>query len=214
MGGRARNLVFPPARIKRMMRSDKDVGKIAVSAPFLLSKALQLALEDFLTTAAELARQRSLSVITPDQLRHCVENEKRFKSLHRVVEHVPLTCNQVEETKKLSKGRNRNRKENNEEFFESVSKSKSVRRRNSERNGGKKRKKASKQSNVVTNQVVEQQTESMVMEHAGDTEQYANTASQSRQVENKDVSDTAPAEGLSVKVSLQSTAIEDNYDEE
>ncbi|GJD07704.1 Dr1-associated corepressor [Galdieria sulphuraria] len=196
MGGRARNLVFPPARIKRMMRSDKDVGKIAVSAPFLLSKALQLALEDFLTTAAELARQRSLSVITPDQLRHCVENEKRFKSLHRVVEHVPLTCNQVEETKKLSKGRNRNRKENNEEFFES------------------KRKKASKQSNVVTNQVVEQQTESMVMEHAGDTEQYANTASQSRQVENKDVSDTAPAEGLSVKVSLQSTAIEDNYDEE
>lgn len=88
MGGRSRNLVFPPARIKRMMRNDKDVGKIAVSAPFLLSKALQLALEDFLTTAANLAKRRSVSVITPDQLRLCVESEKRFRCLQRVVQHV------------------------------------------------------------------------------------------------------------------------------
>ncbi|GJQ08473.1 hypothetical protein GpartN1_g264.t1 [Galdieria partita] len=212
MGGRAKNLVFPPARIKRMMRSDKDVGKIAVSAPFLLSKALQLALEDFLTTAAELAKQRSVSVITPDQLRHCVENEKRFRSLQRVVEHVPYTSSPMEETKKLSKRRKTVRKENSEESVKNTNVVKSVKRRDSERSGGKKRKRTSKQVIVASKQV--EQTASIAVDHANDTEQCSSIASPNKQVAKETVPDTAPSESLLVKVSLQSTANEDNYDEE
>jgi len=209
MGGRAKNLVFPPARIKRMMRSDKEVGKIAVSAPFLVSKALQLALEDFLTTAAELARQKKVSVITPYQLRLCVEREKRFRSLQRVVEHVPLPSVQEEEkTSEIPKTRKKNKEEKTDE--KRRKKKVSSGKRVAERNGGKKRKSTTKQSKATKKDKL-QAVENVTKEHPSETEQCNGTTAQSTQ-DTMSAVPVPPPEIL--KVSLQSTANEDNYDED
>jgi len=39
---------FPMARIKKIMQSDEEVGKIALATPILISKALELFMRDLI----------------------------------------------------------------------------------------------------------------------------------------------------------------------
>lgn len=103
MGRRKGNSAFPVARIKKMMQSDDDVGKIATVTPVLVAKALECMMEQVLTEAAQVARDRHTRTVTPQHLRHCVLSNDAFDFLRPTLAHVqPL-----EEGGKVRKKRQR-----------------------------------------------------------------------------------------------------------
>ncbi|KAI8918132.1 hypothetical protein BC831DRAFT_483051 [Entophlyctis helioformis] len=58
------NTRFPAARIKKIMRLDEDVGKVAQVTPHMISKAVELFLKNMVEVAAEEARQRNVKKLT------------------------------------------------------------------------------------------------------------------------------------------------------
>lgn len=89
MGRRKGTSAFPVARIKKMMQSDDDVGKIATVTPMLVAKALECMMEHVLTEAAQVARDRHTRTVTPQHLRHCVVSNDAFDFLRPTLAHVP-----------------------------------------------------------------------------------------------------------------------------
>lgn len=91
---------FPPARIKKIMRTDKEVGKVAASVPVVISRALELFAEELIRQAGIVTISRGSRTLSPAHLKQCVFGVRRFDFLHDVVaavadvdaltgEHVP-----------------------------------------------------------------------------------------------------------------------------
>jgi len=89
MGKKRASVAFPVARIKKMMQSDEDVGKIATGAPLLVAKALEVVLEDLIRSAAGVATQCKARTISPQHLKQTVFQNEAFDFLHNIFEHVP-----------------------------------------------------------------------------------------------------------------------------
>mmetsp|Transcript_2438 Transcript_2438/g.10476 ORF Transcript_2438/g.10476 Transcript_2438/m.10476 type:complete len:319 (-) Transcript_2438:897-1853(-) len=89
MGRRKVASAFPPARIKKIMQADEDVGKIATSTPVLVSKALELIIEDLMRKSAAIAEERSSKSITPQHLKECVTREESYDFLRETFSKVP-----------------------------------------------------------------------------------------------------------------------------
>jgi len=62
------NARFPPARIKKIMQSDEEVGKVAAAVPVIISRALELFVENMLKKANEVTSRRGARTLTPSHL--------------------------------------------------------------------------------------------------------------------------------------------------
>ncbi|ELQ75571.1 Class 2 transcription repressor NC2, alpha subunit (DRAP1) [Trachipleistophora hominis] len=67
---------FPTARIKKIMQSDEDVGKISTYAPVVLGKATELFLFELVNAAVKLAESDKRKVEVEDLERVVKENEQ------------------------------------------------------------------------------------------------------------------------------------------
>ncbi|OMH85510.1 DNA polymerase epsilon subunit C [Zancudomyces culisetae] len=56
---------FPVARIKRIMQMDEDVGKMSQATPVLISKALEMFMQNIINDVAQEARKANLKRILP-----------------------------------------------------------------------------------------------------------------------------------------------------
>jgi len=83
------NARFPPARIKKIMQSDEDVGKVAQPVPVIISRALELFVENLLKKTNDITTQRGARTLTPSHLKMCIKSEKRFDFLKELVSSVP-----------------------------------------------------------------------------------------------------------------------------
>ncbi|CAN8075103.1 unnamed protein product [Agarophyton chilense] len=88
MGRRKGTSAFPVARIKKMMQSDDDVGKIATVTPVLVAKALECMMENVLHEAADIAHSRHSNTILPQHLKACVMRNESFDFLRHVFKRV------------------------------------------------------------------------------------------------------------------------------
>ncbi|CAN8270114.1 unnamed protein product [Cochlearia groenlandica] len=80
---------FPAARIKKIMQADEDVGKIALAVPVLVSKSLELFLQDLCDRTYEITLERGAKTVSSLHLKHCVERYNVFDFLKEVVSKVP-----------------------------------------------------------------------------------------------------------------------------
>ncbi|CAN6926312.1 unnamed protein product [Brassica oleracea] len=80
---------FPAARIKKIMQADEDVGKIALAVPVLVSKSLELFLQDLCDRTYEITLERGAKTVSSLHLKHCVERYNVFDFLREVVSKVP-----------------------------------------------------------------------------------------------------------------------------
>lgn len=80
---------FPPARIKKIMQTDEDVGKVAAPVPVIISRALELFVENLLKKANQVTLERGARTLTPSHLKMCIKSEKRFDFLKELVSTVP-----------------------------------------------------------------------------------------------------------------------------
>ncbi|XP_010906413.1 uncharacterized protein [Elaeis guineensis] len=80
---------FPASRIKKIMQADEDVGKIALAVPVLVSKALELFLQDLCDRTYGITLQRGMKTMSALHLKQCVHSFNVFDFLKDIVSKVP-----------------------------------------------------------------------------------------------------------------------------
>ncbi|XP_078516829.1 dr1-associated corepressor [Lissotriton helveticus] len=83
------NARFPPARIKKIMQTDEEIGKVAAAVPVIISRALELFLDSLLTKACQVTQTRNAKTMTTSHLKQCIELEQQFDFLKDLVATVP-----------------------------------------------------------------------------------------------------------------------------
>ncbi|KAJ3180490.1 H2A super protein [Geranomyces variabilis] len=81
---------FPVARIKKIMRTDDDVGKVAQVTPVLISKALELFMATLIQETCKEARARQAKKLTPAHLKQTIESTETFDFLVDLVANLQV----------------------------------------------------------------------------------------------------------------------------
>ncbi|XP_036182485.1 dr1-associated corepressor isoform X2 [Myotis myotis] len=91
------------ARIKKIMQTDEEIGKVAAAVPVIISRALELFLESLLKKACQVTQSRNAKTMTTSHLqpgaarghplppfrKQCIELEQQFDFLKDLVASVP-----------------------------------------------------------------------------------------------------------------------------
>ncbi|XP_041269399.1 dr1-associated corepressor, partial [Onychostruthus taczanowskii] len=77
------------ARIKKIMQTDEEIGKVAAAVPVIISRALELFLESLLRKACHVTQSRNAKTMTTSHLKQCIELEQQFDFLKDLVAAVP-----------------------------------------------------------------------------------------------------------------------------
>lgn len=77
------------ARIKKIMQSDEDVGKVSKHSPVLISKSLELFLHDLLIKSAAVTQEKNGKSISPTHIKQCVMATPAFDFLTDIVKDIP-----------------------------------------------------------------------------------------------------------------------------
>ncbi|XP_063691308.1 dr1-associated corepressor-like [Bolinopsis microptera] len=83
------NARFAPARIKKIMQSDEEVGKVSAAVPVIISKALEMFLESFLENADKLTKERCAKTLTPQHLKQIIQTDNKYDFLKDLVSAIP-----------------------------------------------------------------------------------------------------------------------------
>lgn len=83
------NARFPPARIKKIMQTDDEVGKVAAAVPVIISRALELFVESLIKKANDVTQARNAKTLTTTHLKQCILAENKFDFLKDLVATVP-----------------------------------------------------------------------------------------------------------------------------
>jgi len=82
---------FPAPRIKKIMQADEDVGKIALAVPVLVSKALELFLQDLCDRTYDITIRKGVKTVGSSHLKQCIQTYNVYDFLREVVSKVPDT---------------------------------------------------------------------------------------------------------------------------
>lgn len=83
------NARFPPGRIKKIMQTDEEVGKVAQAVPIIISRTLELFVQSLLTKAMHVTLNRNAKTLSPSHVKQCILAESRFDFLKDLVKNIP-----------------------------------------------------------------------------------------------------------------------------
>ncbi|XP_044269769.1 transcription regulator complex subunit bur6 [Tribolium madens] len=83
------NARFPAGRIKKIMQTDEEVGKVAQAVPVIISRTLELFVESLLTKSMQITQSRNAKTLTPSHMKQCILSESRFDFLKDLVKNIP-----------------------------------------------------------------------------------------------------------------------------
>ncbi|KAK3593429.1 hypothetical protein CHS0354_020190 [Potamilus streckersoni] len=83
------NSRFPPARIKKIMQTDDDVGKVATAVPVIISRALELFIESLILKTNEITQAKNAKTLSCTHIKQTIHSEKKFDFLRDLVANVP-----------------------------------------------------------------------------------------------------------------------------
>ncbi|CAG2188386.1 uncharacterized protein LOC143069238 [Mytilus galloprovincialis] len=83
------NSRFPPARIKKIMQTDEEVGKVAAAVPVIISRALEKFIETLIVKTGETTSNRNAKTLTATHIKQTIVSEKKFDFLRDLVSTVP-----------------------------------------------------------------------------------------------------------------------------
>ncbi|CAF0970809.1 unnamed protein product [Brachionus calyciflorus] len=72
---------FPPARIKKIMQMDDDVGKVSSQVPVMVSRALERFLEYIMLSSAEITASKDAKTLTSQHILEVITNDTRLNFL-------------------------------------------------------------------------------------------------------------------------------------
>lgn len=76
---------FPPAKVKKIMQSDEDIGKVSQATPVITGRSLEFFIALLVKKSGDLARQRGMKRITADVLRDTILEDEKFDFLRESV---------------------------------------------------------------------------------------------------------------------------------
>ncbi|CDR37521.1 CYFA0S01e11430g1_1 [Cyberlindnera fabianii] len=82
---------FPAARIKKLMQSDEDIGKVAQATPVVVGRALEFFLASLVDASATEAKQAGIKRVTAQHVKNAIEKNETFDFL------VDTICNKGQE---------------------------------------------------------------------------------------------------------------------
>ncbi|XP_066587323.1 uncharacterized protein NC2alpha [Prorops nasuta] len=91
------NARFPAGRIKKIMRTDDEVGKVAQAVPIIISRTLELFVHSLLTKTMEFTSAKRAKTLSPSHMKQCILSESRFDFLKDLVKNLPDVSGQDEE---------------------------------------------------------------------------------------------------------------------
>ncbi|XP_036333383.1 probable serine/threonine-protein kinase nek3 [Rhagoletis pomonella] len=83
------NARFPAGRIKKIMQSDEEIGKVAQAVPVIISRTLELFVESLLTKTLRITNSRNAKTLSTSHMKQCIMSEQRFDFLRELVKNVP-----------------------------------------------------------------------------------------------------------------------------
>ncbi|XP_055593768.1 nuclear pore complex protein DDB_G0274915 [Uranotaenia lowii] len=83
------NARFPAGRIKKIMQTDEEVGKVAQAVPVIISRTLELFVESLLTKTLRITNARNAKTLSPSHMKQCIFSESRFDFLRDLVKNIP-----------------------------------------------------------------------------------------------------------------------------
>ncbi|XP_017876817.1 dr1-associated corepressor [Ceratina calcarata] len=83
------NARFPAGRIKKIMQTDEEVGKVAQAVPIIISRTLELFVHSLLTKAMEITCAKNAKTLSPSHMKQCILSESRFDFLKDLVKSLP-----------------------------------------------------------------------------------------------------------------------------
>ncbi|XP_044763818.1 transcription regulator complex subunit bur6 [Coccinella septempunctata] len=83
------NARFPAGRIKKIMQTDEEVGKVAQAVPIIISRTLELFVESLLMKSTQITLSRNAKTLTPSHMKQCILAESRFDFLKDLVKNIP-----------------------------------------------------------------------------------------------------------------------------
>ena len=98
-------LLLPPARVKRIMQEDEEVGKMAAGVPIVISRATELFLIDLIKKTNEVAEEKKSKSVNLTHLLECCKNTPEFDFLVEMVQ-TKISENPPEERKRKKESEN------------------------------------------------------------------------------------------------------------
>ncbi|XP_078043915.1 negative cofactor 2 alpha [Augochlora pura] len=83
------NARFPAGRIKKIMQTDEEVGKVAQAVPIIISRTLELFVHSLLTKTMEITSAKNAKTLSPSHMKQCILSENRFDFLKDLVKSMP-----------------------------------------------------------------------------------------------------------------------------
>eukprot|EP00357_Protocruzia_adherens_P023460 CAMPEP_0115000788 /NCGR_PEP_ID=MMETSP0216-20121206/16969_1 /TAXON_ID=223996 /ORGANISM="Protocruzia adherens, Strain Boccale" /LENGTH=188 /DNA_ID=CAMNT_0002365959 /DNA_START=348 /DNA_END=914 /DNA_ORIENTATION=- len=80
---------FPLVRIKKIMQSDEEIGKVANTTPVLISKALELFIKDLVNRSCQVAIDNNHAKVEESHLKASIKSQDRFSFLSSLCESFP-----------------------------------------------------------------------------------------------------------------------------
>lgn len=80
---------FPAARIKKIMQSDEDIGKVAQATPVIVGRALEIFMANIVESSIIEAKKSGVRRIGASHIRSAVENTEQFDFLVDTVDKYP-----------------------------------------------------------------------------------------------------------------------------
>ncbi|XP_003244104.2 uncharacterized protein LOC100571273 isoform X1 [Acyrthosiphon pisum] len=115
------NARFPAGRIKKIMRIDDEIGKVALPVPVMISRALELFVSSLLIKAGDVTMQKSARTLTLAHLKQCIYSDSRLDFLKELVKSTPdhsEECNDIADSAVIQN----NQVSNNDSDEETLSK--------------------------------------------------------------------------------------------
>ncbi|XP_008544119.1 uncharacterized protein LOC103568881 [Microplitis demolitor] len=91
------NARFPAGRIKKIMQTDEEVGKVAQAVPIIISRTLELFVHSLLTKTMQITSTKNAKTLSPSHMKQCILSESRFDFLKDLVKSVPDVSNTDDE---------------------------------------------------------------------------------------------------------------------
>jgi len=85
---RKSNTRFPMARIKRIMQTDDEVGKISNGTTVLISSCVEQFVKHLCEETLKITTEKKAKAMTASHLKECIEQEELFDFLTDVVEDI------------------------------------------------------------------------------------------------------------------------------
>ncbi|CBY38759.1 unnamed protein product [Oikopleura dioica] len=83
------NSRFQPSRIKKIMQTDEEIGKVAKAVPVLISRAIELFMEKLLHDAeTAVSQSKTYRTILPQHIKQAITNTQSLNFLSGLVENI------------------------------------------------------------------------------------------------------------------------------